>query len=66
MSLTNDDQKPAEVKKAEAQGGQTFDPTATKEDTQLPADACVDCRGDGIRDPQATQVCSTCQGTGKA
>lgn len=57
------DSKSAEVKAAEAHGGQVFDPTAEKE---LPAGTCSDCRGDGIKSPNATQVCQTCQGTGKA
>lgn len=66
MASNSDEQKPDEVKKAETSGGQTFDPTVTKEDKQLSADACVDCNGDGIKSPQSTQVCQTCQGTGKA
>lgn len=63
MASNSDEQKPEEVKKAEATGGQTFDPTAEQKNSAL---NCPTCNGDGILSPQSTQVCQTCQGTGKA
>lgn len=61
MTLENDDKKSAEVKKAEQTGGQTFDPTVEK---ILKAGDCVDCKGEGLKNQ--SQLCPTCQGTGKA
>lgn len=61
MALNNDDKKPEEVKKAEATGGQTFDPTTEK---QLKPGDCVACMGEGLKNE--SQVCPVCAGTGKA
>lgn len=67
MAKDSDNDKPAAVRQAELHGGETFDPTVASEDVSpVAAGVCPDCKGEGIRDPQATQVCQTCQGTGKA
>lgn len=68
MAKDSDNDKSAAVRQAELHGGETFDPTVASEDMSQPLapGACPDCKGEGIRDPQATQVCQTCSGTGKA
>lgn len=71
MAKKSDD-KPKEVLEAERHGGQTFDPTEESSSNEptteelLAEGKCPDCKGKGILSPEATQVCQTCQGTGKA
>lgn len=59
--MSKDEVKSQEVLDAEKNGGTTFDPTEASDN----GNKCSDCNGDGVRSPEATQVCSTCQGTGK-
>lgn len=63
--------KSEEVKNAEEHGGERFDPTTAEQSEKSPEELladgkCPDCKGEGILSPNATQVCQTCQGTGKA
>jgi DnaJ-class molecular chaperone len=61
-----DDSKPAEVKEAEAHGGQTYNPNAETAQQPLDPSKCPDCKGEGISDPLGLRVCATCEGSGKA
>lgn len=61
--MAKDEVKSQEVLDAEQHGGETFDPTVDQKSSEL---NCPACNGDGIKSPTDTQVCQTCQGTGKA
>jgi DnaJ-class molecular chaperone len=67
--MSNKDKQKSElIKDAEAQNGETHrsEEAVKTEPKPLAADACTDCKGEGISDPQDHQVCQTCEGSGKA